>query len=241
MKAVEINQQILDLCNQVTGKRPRAVIDYIIKQGFVTTEELQEIGYDHPPRAARDVRENGVPLETFKVVSVRTGRKIGAYRFGDPANIKRGRIGGRQAFSKKFRDALIARYNSSDAITGEKMDARYLQIDHRIPYEVGGDASLASADLAEFMLLDASNQRAKSWSCESCENWQKILDSAICRTCFWAFPENYSHIAMQHSRRVDIVWKGDQVSDFESLEILASQQGKSVAEFVKSVVAKLSQ
>ena len=178
MGAPKPHQAILDLCIQVTGKRPRAVIDHILKQGHVTTEELQEMGYDHPPRAARDVRENGVPLETFKVVSARTGRKIAAYRFGDPADIKGGRIDGRKAFSKAFRDALIEKYNSSDTISGQRMDARYLQIDHRIPYEVDGDASLASADLDAFMLLDASNQRAKSWSCEHCENWQKIRDLA---------------------------------------------------------------
>ena len=39
---------------------------YILKHGHITTEELEETyGYDHPPRAARDVREQGIPLETF--------------------------------------------------------------------------------------------------------------------------------------------------------------------------------
>ncbi|MCY4344927.1 MAG: hypothetical protein OXE83_15330 [Gammaproteobacteria bacterium] len=30
--------------------------------------------------AARDVRENGVPLETYRIKGERTGRQIGAYR-----------------------------------------------------------------------------------------------------------------------------------------------------------------
>lgn len=53
----------------VTAKRARIVIDHILEHGYITTEELKnKYGYNHPPRAARDVREEGIPLETFKVV-----------------------------------------------------------------------------------------------------------------------------------------------------------------------------
>ena len=230
----EIDPQILALCKKVTAKRPRTVIDHILKHGSVTTEELQSIyNYDHPPRAARDVRENGVPLETFRIRSERTGRMIGAYRFDDPAKIKRGRIGGRKAFSKQFRDALLARYDSRDAITGEQMDGRYLQIDHRVPYEVVGDESYNENNLDEYMLLDASSQRAKSWSCERCKNWQEIQDPDTCKTCFWAFPEAYSHIAMEASRRVDVIWRGEEAKAFDRLKTTADTQGVSVAELLK--------
>lgn len=54
-------------------------------------------GYAHPPRAARDVRENGIPLKTLNVVSRKTGRVIGAYSFDTDKPIA-GRIGGRKAF-----------------------------------------------------------------------------------------------------------------------------------------------
>lgn len=55
------------------------VIDHIIAHGFITTEDLQKYGYNHPPRAARDVREAGIPLETFFVESS-DGQRIAAYR-----------------------------------------------------------------------------------------------------------------------------------------------------------------
>ena len=77
----ELDPRILALCEKVTAKRPRTVIDHILKHGHITTEELQTLyGYDHPPRAARDVLESGVPLETFKTTSERTGRQIAAGR-----------------------------------------------------------------------------------------------------------------------------------------------------------------
>jgi hypothetical protein len=73
----------IQLCQSVTAKRPKAVISHILQHGFVTTEELKNIyGYNHPPRAARDVREHGIPLNTFRVTGS-DGKKIAAYKFGD--------------------------------------------------------------------------------------------------------------------------------------------------------------
>lgn len=236
MPTHEIDPRILALCEKVTAKRPRTVIDHILQHGHITTEDLQTLyGYDHPPRAARDVRENGVPLETFKITSERTGRKIAAYRFGDPSKIRRGRVGGRKAFSKPFRDALIARYRSRDAITSEQIPARYLQIDHRVPYEVAGEALHDEANLEEYMLLDASSQRAKSWSCEQCSNWREQQDEDICRSCFWAFPENYTHIAGEQIRRIDVEWRGSEVEAFERLRARAEQEDITVAALLKKL------
>ena len=91
----------------ITAKRAKTVIDHILEYGFVTTEDLStKYGYDHAPRAARDVREQGIPLETFKVTAA-NGRKIAAYRFGDPSNVKSGRDGGRTVWPKELK-ALLA-------------------------------------------------------------------------------------------------------------------------------------
>lgn len=229
-----VDPRILALCEKVTKKRPRTVIDHILAHGHITTEELQETyGYDHPPRAARDVREEGVPLETFRIVSNRTGRKIGAYRFADPAKIKRGRIGGRKAFSKAFKEALLERYGEFDALTAQPVESRYLQIDHRVPYEVAGDGSHDEENLEAYMLLDASSQRAKSWSCEHCENWTDLHEEAICRGCYWAFPEDYTHVAMREVRRIDLQWDGEEVAIYDRLVAEAQKEGVPVAALLK--------
>lgn len=237
----EVDPRILALCEQVSAKRPRTVIDHILQHGQVTTEELRDhYGYDHPPRAARDVREEGIPLVTVWVRSPLTGRRIGAYRFGNPHDIKRGRIGGRRAFSKAFRDRLISYYDSRDAITGEKMDARYLQIDHRIPYEVAGDTIHDETKLEDYMLLDASSQRAKSWSCEQCPNWQQHHDDRVCRSCFWAFPQQYTHVAGEQVRRVHIEWRGEEIDVFERLHSRAEREDTTVAALLKRLARRLA-
>lgn len=228
-----LDEAMLVLCRSVTAKRPRTVIEHILKHGIITNDELSELyGYDHPPRAIRDVRENGIPLVTHSVVSPKTGRRMGAYTFDDIAKIRQGRVGGRKAFSKQFKQELLELYGSRDAVTGDRLDERYLQIDHRIPYEVSGDDG-GKLDAKDFMLLDASSNRAKSWSCEHCPNFIVTREPAICKTCFWASPEEYLHIAEVPSRRVEIVWTGSDVEDFDGLRKKAGKSRLSLPDFIK--------
>jgi len=224
-------------CKSVTAKRARIVINHILKHGIITNEDLSDIyGYAHPPRALQDVKENGIPLLRHSVVSEKNGRQIGAYTFGNFDNVKGGRLGGRRAFPKSFKGKLIGIYGQCDAFTGELLDERYLQIDHRIPYAIAGDGF----DLLpqNYMLLDASSQRKKSWSCEHCENYLALSDPETCRTCFWASPENYEHIAMKPSRRVEIVWSGQEVADFERMKLTAQRKGIEVSDLIKDYLRK---
>jgi len=223
-------------CLSITSKRPRTVIMHILKYGFITTEDLSDLyGYDHPPRAIRDVRENGIPLITSKVKSSKTGRLIGAYRFGDESDVIAGRIGGRKAFSKKFKDELIMHYGEMSTLNKEKIDARYLQIDHRIPYEISGNTS--DEDVRDYMLLDASDQRAKSWSCENCDNFKIERDPLICAECFWAYPENYTHVAMVPQRRMYMVWSGTEVSAHDRLVQSAKDNNMTTQSLIKRILA----
>ncbi len=230
-----LDPALLALCLSIEAKRARTVIDHILKHGIISNEELSErYGYDHPPRAVRDVRENGIPLITHSVISPKTGRRMGAYTFDDVSKIKRGRIGGRKAFSKRFKQDLIAKYGAKDAFTGEGLDERYLQIDHRVPYEViGDDRDNAKLDPKDFMLLDASSNRAKSWSCEHCNNLTTKHDPQICKRCFWASPEDYNHIAETQSRRAEIVWTGAEIQDFDQLRAEAKALSIEVPALIK--------
>jgi hypothetical protein len=225
-------------CESVTAKRPRTVIDHILKYGHITTQELKDkYGYNHPPRAARDVREHGIPLETFRVVGS-DGRKIGAYRFGDPQRSRFGRAKGRTAFSKELKKKLIEINGSRCAIYFEEFNERDLQIDHRIPYEVAGDDPENMDDPNSYMLLCGSANRAKSWSCEHCVNWLELKKIEICLKCYWAYPENYEHIAMRQIRRADIIWSGDEVNVYENLKKRTQELQKNIPDFIKEIIKK---
>lgn len=132
----KLPKEFLAKLDAVTAKRPKTVIQQILRNGYVTTEELKNLGYEHAPRAARDVRELGIPLETFRVKDS-NGRRIAAYRFGDPtkAEDRISKTSGRTVLTNALKKALIERYGSKCFIYLQPMEERLLQVDHRVPYE----------------------------------------------------------------------------------------------------------
>ncbi len=231
-------KDFLELIKSITNKRANIVINHIIENEFITTEDLEKTyGYSHPPRAARDVREAGIPLETFKVKSS-TGKSIAAYKFGDLANLQKGKISGRKVFCKKFKKELFDANNGYCYICNGKFDTRYLQIDHRVPYEISGDGKNFQQNPNDYMLLCASCNRAKSWSCEHCDNWQSAKDIEICLKCYWGKPEKYDHIALEKIRRLEVIWQGKEVKFFEALKIEADKGKINLPDYVKGLLIK---
>jgi predicted DNA-binding protein len=231
-------KEFLELCHSITAKRPKTVIDHILEHGFITTEELKnKYGYNHPPRAVRDVREQGISIETFRVEGS-DGRKIAAYRFGKTEEQRFKKLSGRTGLSKKIREALVKKYGCKCFIYLEELEEGDLQIDHRVPYEVGGDGEGTELNPDDFMLLSGSANRAKSWSCEHCENWNNLKDRKVCLTCYWAYPEDYSHIAMRQLRRIDLVWQGQEIDIYENLKNQAKSLGTEIPKFVKEIIER---
>ncbi len=229
----EYPPEFLALLQSVTAKRPRIVIEHILTHGYITTEELEQLyGYKHPPRAARDVREQGIPLETFKVKNS-AGRTIAAYRFGEVSSISQDKLGGRKVFSKAFKGRLLQKQRGKCAVCLTVHEERYLQVDHRIPYEVAGETE---RQIDEYMLLCGSCNRAKSWSCEHCPNWLETKSPAICDTCYWASPASYHHIALRQLRRVELVWADQEVSQFDKLASDAEAINENINDYIKRLL-----
>lgn len=222
---------------RVTAKRPRVVLDHILKHGQVTTQDLRDTyGYNHPPRAARDVREHGIPLETFRVRG-QDGRMIAAYRFPVTAQVRGKPRRGRRAFPKAFKQQLLKRYGARCHICDAELEPRYLQIDHRVPYEIARDEPSRQLRVRDYMLLCTECNRGKSWSCESCPNRHGAKRVGVCRSCYWARPERYQHIATVPHRRLVISWQGsEEVERFAQLVEQARASGVSRAEFARRVI-----
>lgn len=213
----------------VTNKRARFVLDTIAKKGMVTTEEINRAGYEHPPRAVRDARELGFPLRTVKAKHS-NGRTIAAYVFPENARFGRGKSG-RRALTKKQRDSIIEVAGTKCQICGAEEN---LQVDHRVPYEVAGESAGGSS--TKFLVLCGSCNRKKSWSCEHCPNWTGERSITVCETCYWAGSDNYSHVAKEQQRRAEVVWRKDEVSDYEKLREKARQAAEAVPEYIKRLL-----
>jgi HNH endonuclease len=233
--AQEIPKQLLDRIKKITAKRPRTVLQHILVHGFITTEELKEkYGYNHPPRAARDVVEQGIPLKTDRVEGS-DGRKIAAYRLDLDAALEIGKAG-RIQIPKGVKKALIETSGPLCSICGGSFDPTFLQVDHKVPYQVAGEPKAESEDA--FMLVCASCNRTKSWACEHCRNWTKIKKAEICEKCYWASPTSYQHVAMIEARRADVTWLDKEVPLFDRFRDTCKKAGRSVQDGIKRAVVR---
>lgn len=130
-----------------------------------------------------------------------------------------------------MKQALVEEYGSICFIYLEKMDEASLQVDHRVPYEIGGEHD--EHDIEYFMLLSPSANRAKSWTCEHCKNWKK-KDVSFCLRCFWAYPEDYDHVAGRLEKVVSIIFSGNEIDDYNKLISLAGEQ--TAQETIKKIL-----
>lgn len=232
-----IDPRLKALIQKIDAKRPKTVLEHILKHGQVTTDELKTLyGYNHPPRAARDVRELGIPLITTSVPGP-DGRKIAAYTLGNLDDVASGRSG-RRAFPKALKEALLGRDGDHCGLCGGRFPGAALQVDHLIPYEITGDPDLGEElDGAEFMLACGSCNRSKSWSCEHCPNWT-LKKAKTCGDCYWSGNRSYTHIATRPQRRLTVNWADAEVAQYERLAKEANQASKSVEDYVKGLLKR---
>jgi hypothetical protein len=221
-----IPDALLKRVQAVKNKRAKFVLDAIVKNGKVSTEDLKNAGYEHPPRAARDAVELGFALKKIDVKN-ESGKTIAAYTFSD-AELDPNKTG-RVVMAKKERDELVHKKGGTCNMCGSTTN---LQVDHRIPYEVAGESQKDEDD--PYQVLDGICNRRKSWACEHCENWLKLKKFEICLGCYWANPEDYTHVAMRPERRIDIVWIGGEVNAFDTLKEEAKKNGRSVPDQIKA-------
>lgn len=215
----------------VEAKRAHNVIMYLLEHGTVTNAELEKLGYTHGPRAIRDVRELNFPIRTMRKTV--NGKSVAVYAFDTPPDPESNMLSkelGRTALSNELRDKLIAKYGAKCFITLVSVPKSELQVDHRIPYEIGGEPS--HDDLTKFMLLTASSNRRKSWACENCSNWTN-RDPKICATCFWAYPEHYTHVADTDERVLMLAFTG---SEAEAYDRMDEQFGEHLPDLAKKAI-----
>ncbi|MGC4806504.1 HNH endonuclease [Micromonospora sp. DT233] len=213
--------------------RARRAVERMLDQGHVTTADLNDMGYDHPPRAIADIKDAGVQV-AMKMVVV-AGRRMASYKLvpaaGDAA------LTGRRTLPKAFRESLYTLWRYRCAVCDGQFTSRELQADHRIPYRVSGEAVEQVPE--DFMPLCPSCNRAKSWSCETCPNWERRI-AAECETCLWGSPEEYSHVATIPERRLQLSWSGDaEIEEFDRLSARARKADVTPAELAKQVISRM--
>lgn len=178
------------------SKRAREVARIILDRGSCTTSDLEELGYKHAPRAVKDLKDAGVEILTAmeSYTDPSNGQQKRRARYAvvgvDPSKESR------RQFSKAISDAV--KTPGKCEVCGSPPP---LQVDHRIPFDIAGETY--PHVVSELMPLCPSCNRSKSWTCEHCPNW-KVKHKEMCRTCMWASPREYKHVAGEERREVRI-------------------------------------
>ena len=86
-----------------------------------------------------------------------------------------------------------------------------------------------------FMLLSAAANRDKSQACEHCPNWT-IKDATMCNNCYYAYPEQYLHIAGKEERHLHLTFKAEEIDLYNTLIEQAQKQNLSPQDFVKRIL-----
>ena len=227
----KVNEEFENLLKQFNveniPKRAEVAFKHILKYGYVTTEILKnKYNYDHPPRAIRDLKDCGILIDSQMIYG---SSKYARYTL---TTIKKIRAQGRRVpFPKNFKQKISTLCIC--AICNVKLTDRYLQIDHRIPFIILGDQ--IDRDPKNFMLLCASCNRAKGWSCQNCENYKSKIQST-CRKCYWSCPKKYEHVAMMNMRRADIMWQDKETRNYDNILKNADKHKMHVSEYIKKML-----
>jgi hypothetical protein len=184
------------------SKRARFVRDAILRSGAVTALHIKQV-YSNETMAVCDLAQTGVPLERRRERSP-SGRTTTCYTL-DPVEFQM-RQEARACLSEKSRAALFERYGYMCAVCGHA-HKRTLQADHRVPYRIVGNTRARMVGIDAFQALCPTCNTAKHWRCATCPTAESgDVDGPIgCQLCYWASPNNYTHIAGKPERRVVLV------------------------------------
>jgi len=68
---------------------------------------------------------------------------------------------------------------------------------------------------------------------------KRLRNPDVCRTCYWAYPDGYEHVAMRPLRRLDLIWSGkEEVEVFEELKRKTESLQKRMPSYVKEIIRK---
>jgi hypothetical protein len=183
------------LLNPQLSKRAVWIRDAILQQGSVTYAQIKQ-RYAEYRRAKRDLLDAGIPLRT-ESVNGSDGRTILLKL--DPAAFEQQRQG-RHPLSANELEELKATTGSLCNRCRSPHHRRGLEADHRVGFEMVGNALHEQEGLDAFQPLCGSCNTKKRHACSQCPN----DDPQECRECQWAYPESYTHVATIPERRCEL-------------------------------------
>ncbi len=171
--------------------RERSTLALCLEQGFVTKQDCYGMGFD--PVVTRDLTKHGLVFYSQRGQIL---LDLGASNAS---------LGGFSTLPSRQRDALLADAHFTCVFCRKQYERKFLTADHRVPHRVAGNSLTDAEGLQAYQVACYPCNNRKQQGCRACTNQQTTKDIAKCRTCYWAYPDKYEHIAGKHERRLTLV------------------------------------
>lgn len=178
------------------GKRGQHLRDLLLEKERVSTYEIQQ-RYSSATRVASDLLAIGLTLKKESEKS-EDGKVRTLYSL-DPSGFVCAQEA-RQSIPGRIRVEVIGQATGC-RLCGTQVEKRVFQVDHRVPFCLVGNRLAQQEGVGAFQALCPSCNTAKSHACKRCPDPKE----ESCRTCYWAYPEDYRHIAGKTERRLVLV------------------------------------
>lgn len=216
--------------------RQRKALHLMLEHGWVTLQQVRDpwgdySAYATPERAIKDLGDLGITLESEAVPGEGVVQR---YRFvSRPDQLRRARRN-----LTGVRSALIERDGPACHRCQRELDPDKLQVDHRIPVLVAGERD--ELELDAFVLLCATCNRRKGFTCQKCPNGKETQDPETCATCYWAFGERHDHDATEDVRRLAGQLRGEAAGAFDVIQGAANNVGARGDELIIAALPALA-
>jgi hypothetical protein len=217
-------KEFLDLLVSNFSKRGNFVRDTMLTKGSVTRWDMLGAGYD--PVAVCDLTSLGVTVST-KMISEK-GKSSMEYTLNPQAFIDRAES--RMFMTPKERRRFFRSYGCKCLTCSLTLDPRSLQVDHRIPFILVGNSLVKLEGYSALKPACPSCNSTREDICRECIKKRGTNHEVLeCRTCYWAYPENYTHIAGTHRSLILVASTRDDPSKLEQVREFALSIGLDVS------------
>jgi hypothetical protein len=166
--------------------REKSTLGVYLRQGYVTKQDCYDLGFD--PVVTRDLTKHGIVFES---------RQGAIYLDIERSNADHG---GPSQMATRRRDVLIEASGFVCNLCGATFEKKRLAVDHRIPHQIVGDRIVVEHGDAAFQVACYYCNNRKQQACRACPAQES--DGQECPTCYWASPEDYTHVARVPERRL---------------------------------------
>lgn len=221
--------------------RAKAAADLLMEKGVITKYDFEEthVPVSQAPRAIRDLKDHGIPIETLRKISVPQAKtKVNRYTLGSIDNINTSMRYGRMYDPTGMKEKLAKLHGDVCVFCGKKLTAKDRELDHKLPVNIFGDLSPVerlNPDNYQLVCRGCNRLKREATSHGAFDDQREGMD--IVKQNYWYDPVQYrkNRDDRLYAHNV-IVWNTSKdIQAYKQISQYAKDSSKSFQEALKDI------